>query len=330
MPWPGTPTNQQSPAINPPSTRTPPVLSENSTMADVAEAMGRAFEGLTVHEQAFAALPAQVKTAVTENVTQIVNSETVAAGGSSSSGVSSFNSLKGDIIYFPSMGTVNNQLDNSAYTVQQSDGGAKIIVGDSSAVTVILNNNVTAPWFTIIDNDSSAAATLMPDSGALYGAQSIPAGGFGIAFFDGTNWWAGATGGVNSGVTQLVAGAGISLSPTDGLGVVTVTNTGAFSSCTRTDKTGIYLSGVTQTNGATAVYEEVTLTATGTGTGCDFELSSLIGGAAGPSAGITNDGRGGCSIGFWVPGSATFSATAAQISGGAQPYSISKWTEVSF
>jgi hypothetical protein len=101
--------------------------------------------------------------------------------------------------------------------------------------------------------------------------------------------------------------------------------------CVRTDKTATYLSGTTYTNGSSsAVYEEVTLTATGSGTGDEFILSSIIDGATGPTQWITNDGRGACAIGFWVPPGKTFSATAVQHSGGTQPFGISQWTEVSF
>jgi hypothetical protein len=158
-------------------------------MEDVANAMRTVFNGLTVHEQAFAALPTQVKQAVTDNITQIINSETV---NSSSSGVSSFNSQTGAIVYFPGLGTVNDQLGQAAYTTQLSDNGAKIIVGDSTAVAVTMNSAKQAPYFTIIDNDSSSIANLTPSTGSLYGAQSIPSGGFGIVYFDGTNWWADA------------------------------------------------------------------------------------------------------------------------------------------
>lgn len=113
-----------------------------------------------------------------------------AAASTTTSGVTSFNSETGTVVYFPQLGTVNNQLGNSSYQTQQTDNGAKIIVGDSSAVTVTLNPLVTAPWFTIIDNDSSSIASL---SGVVNGETSIPPGGFGIVYFDGADFWCGAT-----------------------------------------------------------------------------------------------------------------------------------------
>lgn len=190
MSWPGTPKSQQSPALNPPSQRTPPVLSENSTMKDVAEAMGVAFDGLTVHEQAFANLPSAIETAATAAATAAV--ETIES--ETSSGVTAFNTLTGAVLYFPALGTVNDQLGNPLYLTQQSDNGAKIIVGDSTQVTVDLNQGVMAPWFTIIDNDSSAVAVLTTDSGAsVFGEQAICPGGFGVVYYDGANFWCGAT-----------------------------------------------------------------------------------------------------------------------------------------
>lgn len=193
MTWPGAPKSASSPPLNAPSTRFPFNIT-GKVDPEVEDAIRSTFNGLTVHEQAFAALPAQLKSAakaaVTNNITQIVNNESVTGGG-----VTSFNSSTGAVIFVPSLGTVNDQLGNTSYRTQQQDAGAKIIVGDSSLVTVTLNQSVLQPWFTVIDNDSSAVAVLMPDStgSAIYGAQSIPPGGFGIVHFDGTNFWADAT-----------------------------------------------------------------------------------------------------------------------------------------
>ena len=186
-PWPGTPKSQQTPPINPPSVRFPFTLNEDSTQADVHDAIRTALNGLTVHEQAFAnIIPAQVAaqasaaaTAAVENI----SSEVVA-------GVTSFNARTGPVIYFPGLGAVNNQLGESSYETQQGDAGAKILVGDSGPVTVNLNPGVTLPWFTFIGNDSGASVFLMPDSGALHGLQSIYPGGFAIVFYDGTDFWA--------------------------------------------------------------------------------------------------------------------------------------------
>lgn len=242
MPWPGAPANQQTPPINPPSQRTPPLLSENSTMADVAEAMGKAFEGLVVHEQAFAAIPAQVaaqsKAAATAAAEEFVSTETV-------TGVTSFNTQTGAILYFPGLGTVNDQLSEPAYTTQQSDAGAKIVVGDSSGVVVTLNNAVKAPWFTIIDNDSSTATMLMPDSGAsLYGAEFIYPGCFGIVFFDGTNFW--------SGSTPIATDSSLGIVEPDGT-TIQIDSGGVISAISAMSFTGSLSGDVTGTQSATNV-----------------------------------------------------------------------------
>lgn len=202
MAWPGQPKSAGSPPINPPNVRFPFALNEHSTMGDVADALRTAMNGLTVHEQAFAALPAEIaaqsKTAATEAVSEFVSNETV-------TGVTSFNTLAGAIIYFPGLGTVNDQLGNASYTALQSDAGAKIVVGDSSPVTIFLDSSLAAPWFTIIDNDSGGVASLVPMGGAgIYGPTIIADSGFGIVFYDGSNFWSGVAGsGGGGGITQL-------------------------------------------------------------------------------------------------------------------------------
>ena len=215
--WPGIPKSQQSPAINPPSMRAVPALNENSTMGDVANSMRVAFDGLTVHEQAFANLPAQVKAQAAEAATAAVTASTIVSpsSGSISGGtakVSTFNANEGNIIYFPVLGFVNDQLGNPEYAMQNSDNGKKVIIGtDSSAVVVFNAATVNAPWFTIIDNDSSATATIISDSGAVFGAQSIPPNGFGIVYFDGADFWADATPAAGGGgtITDVAAGTGL-------------------------------------------------------------------------------------------------------------------------
>ena len=169
------------PPINPPSNRYPFKLPEDID-PDLRQAIDFTFNGLTVHEQAFRALKPQI-----DSTASAVNRALV----SSISGVTSFNSETGDVIYFPQLGTVNNQLGNPSYVTQTSDNGAKLIVGDSTPFNVGLNANVIPPWFVIIDNDSTAIATLVPTAGPIFGQQFITGGNFGIVAFDGTNFWCG-------------------------------------------------------------------------------------------------------------------------------------------
>ena len=228
MPWPGTPASQQTPPLNVPSTRTPPVLSEHSTMAEVAEAVGKAFEGLTVHEQAFAALPTQVAAqakAAAEAAVENVENETV-------TGVISFNSQTGAVIYFPGLGVVNNQLGEPSYTPVQGDAGAKIIAGDSGAVSIYLDSSLTSPWFAFIGNDSSATVDLV---GPVNGLQSIYPGGFAIVFFDGTDFWAEGVAIATDSSLGVVQPDGVTIGIDSGGVISTIGATGTITLAALTD-----------------------------------------------------------------------------------------------
>jgi hypothetical protein len=99
---------------------------------------------------------------------------------------------------------------------------------------------------------------------------------------------------------------------------------------TRTSKTGTYLSGVTYTNSSgAAVYEEVTLLASGSCTGSDSYLAYSVNGVNYSGNGVWNQCSGHAQIGFWVPAGETFSVTAIYVDGGTTP-TIDSWTEVSF
>lgn len=170
-----------------PSFRLPSKIPDGVVHPTVKKAIENAVNGIVDLNQAIVALNSKVEAIPTTTTT------TTTTNTEETSGVTEFNSETGDVIYFPDLLAVNNQLGNPIYMTQTSDAGAKIIVGDSSPVTVNLNSSVTKPWGAIIDNDSSSSAALVPVSGTLYGAQAIPPGGFGIVCFDGINWWCGAT-----------------------------------------------------------------------------------------------------------------------------------------
>ena len=154
------------------------------------------------------------------------------------------------MIYFPGLGTVNNQLGESSYETQQGDAGAKILVGDSGPVTVNLNPGVTLPWFTFIGNDSGASVFLMPDSGALHGLQSIYPGGFAIVFYDGTDFWA----------------EGVMIATDSSLGVVQPDGA----------TIGIDSSGIISTIGFTGTIVTAALTTLGTQGSMTFEDGLLV------------------------------------------------------
>lgn len=86
------------------------------------------------------------------------------------------------------LGTINNQLESSAYTTQQSDDGAKILVGDSTPSVVTLNPSVTLPWFTIIGNDSTSSVGLASTS-PIYGVRNISPGCYVYVNYDGSSFW---------------------------------------------------------------------------------------------------------------------------------------------
>lgn len=168
-----------TPPLNPISFRLMFGIGEEDVDPAVATALRYAFSGNVDLNQAIAALNAKVN----------ANHKTaMAAAGSSSSSTTIINSNN-----FPYLGTVNDQRGNVAYLTELTDNGAKIVLGDSSPITVTLNALVLPPWFTFIDNDSSSLATLTPSSGFLFGEPVIPGNGFGIVFFDGVNFFCGAT-----------------------------------------------------------------------------------------------------------------------------------------
>lgn len=92
-----------------------------------------------------------------------------------------------------------------------------------------------------------------------------------------------------------------------------------------------YSAGTTYTNSSTTtVSEEVTMGYPGSGAvGCDYLLSTTVGGAIGPYASITNDQWGYQSVTFTVPVGVTFSAAITQPHSGCGTIpTITSWSEV--
>lgn len=187
--------------LNPISFRFPFSV-EGKAHPDIVSAVRYLASGNVDVNQAIAALKQQLDALTPSSTTTVIQS----SGGTSGGG--------GTVFPFPGLGTVNDQIGVTAYTTQPSDNGAKIIVGDASPIAVTLNAGVATPWFCVIDNDSSAVANLSASSGVVNGANAIQPNGFGIVYFDGTNFWVGASSastGLAYDIAILVTGTFLSL-----------------------------------------------------------------------------------------------------------------------
>jgi hypothetical protein len=165
-----------------------PTLDDNPSSAEVAVNLRRVFNTLNDHDQAINTVYANG----TSSTTTTNTATTTSTSSSTSSGVTSFNGNTGDITFFSNLGTIDNQTGVTSYTTQTSDGGAFLIINDSSAIAITLNFNVSAPWYTTIYNMGTGTATLTPTSGNVNNTTSVLlyGGSFALVFFDGTNFWA--------------------------------------------------------------------------------------------------------------------------------------------
>jgi hypothetical protein len=253
-----------------PSFRFPAKLPADTAHPKVIDAIEQNTNGLVDVNQAIVFLSNRVR-AIT---TPTTGTTTTSAGSTTviESGVSSFNAETGGVVYFPSMGLVNNQSGVTAYTTQTQDNGALIVLASASAIAVTLNFTVAAPWYTTISNQGAGTVTVTPSNGLINAAASItiPAGNFATIFFDGANWWSDSpSGGISSGVSQIIAGTNVTISPVGGTGAVTVNATGGG---------GGYLKGtvtinLTATSGT--FYGTATITGANTGMGATVYCPQL-------------------------------------------------------
>ncbi len=177
-----------------------------------------------------AAVPASTLPASSPAVAAQVAANIASQVGVSSS-VTSFNGQSGDVSFFPSLGLVNNQTGVTAYTTQQQDDGALIVLDDASPVAVTLNYAVVKPWYAWVANYGAGTATLTPGmipSGATstitypgnIGASSmpLPSGFAAYVSFDGANFWAVAIPiqGGSGTITGVTAGTGLTGGGTSG------------------------------------------------------------------------------------------------------------------
>lgn len=157
-------------------------------MGDVADAMRTVVNGLTVHEQAFANLPNQIKTQAADTAQTVV--ENIASQNVTTS-VTAFNARVGAVLFFPGLFQVNDQIGHSAYELQPADNGRLVLLADSSAIALGLSA-FQPPYGCFVSNMGSSMMTMFPDSGALINndsSLSIQGPGWAINFFDGNAWW---------------------------------------------------------------------------------------------------------------------------------------------
>jgi hypothetical protein len=203
------------------------------------------------------------------SITAVTTPSSGSGGGTESvfigsAGVSSFNNLTGAVTYVPQLGFVNLQTGVTAYTVQQSDAGEEIVLNDASPIAVTLNPAVLqVPWFTEISNQGAGTATITPQSGTINGGASLtlPGGSWVEVRFDGTNFWADSPGSTVGGVTQIVAGTNVTVSPVGGTGAVTVNAAGGGSGTITGVTAGTGLSGGGSSGAVTLAIANTAVTA---------------------------------------------------------------------
>jgi len=211
-----------------PSFRRPNLIPPAAAHPAIVAAIHSHDNSITDLNQAVAALSAGITTVKTAQ----------SAASSGSSGASETVTIINTTV---SGGVVNNQTGVVAYGTQQTDDGALIVLGAVSPIAVTLNASVTLPWFTSISNAGTSTVTVTPAQGIINGNANLtlPAGSWVTVYFDGLNFWAESPGSTAGGVTSIVAGTNVTISPSSGVGAVTVNSTGGGGGGkTRHDVTG--------------------------------------------------------------------------------------------
>lgn len=151
-----------------------PAISPNPTAQEMALHLKNLYTATNNHDQAIGLLNGKVGT----------NTSAIASGSSTSTIVTKTIVIN----QFAGLGAPNNQTGQTAYTVQSTDNGIFLILGDSSAVTVTLNSALTVPYFLFASNFGPSNVTLVPTTGSI-NQNTLDVGGLYIIAFDGTNWW---------------------------------------------------------------------------------------------------------------------------------------------
>ncbi len=140
------------------------------------------------HDKAIVLLSNKV-TALQKSTTTAASTAASAVSSNSSSGGGGGSSPS-----FSGLGSANPQIGVTAYTLQQTDNGAEVQVGDAAPVAVSLNSVITSPFFAVVVNLGSSTATLTPTSGLVNGGGSFTLlkNSMTWVVFSGGNWFASA------------------------------------------------------------------------------------------------------------------------------------------
>lgn len=177
---------------------------------------------------------------------------------------------------------VNNQTGQTSYSTVSGDNNALIVFSDAAAIAVTLNSQ-SPPWSCFIANIGAGTVTLTPFTGTISyagnpAAASMPVGSgyWALIAFDGTNWSA-AIDSASVGVSQIIAGTNITISPSGGTGVVTINAASSGAG---------YVKG---TVGIGPVGGAGTYTGSGTVTGATVGSAVLVGVSNGTEAGYLSN-----------------------------------------
>lgn len=196
----------------------------------------------TAHRNAFQGI-LDLNQAVASLKTQLTSATTTTSTTSSSSSTSTTSATETVVTNTATttIGYVNDQTAVTAYTTLQSDYAKFIILDDASAIAVTLSvasssPAITTPWYASFLNFGVGTATLTPISGTIsyqgnLAAASMPVaqGNAATVVYDGTDFWAELIPLIGNVVTQIIAGTNVTISPTTGIGAVTVNATGGGS-----------------------------------------------------------------------------------------------------